>query len=105
VAGEVFDVAVDLRRTSPTFGRWSGVRLSAANRRQIYLPPGLAHGFCVISESADFAYKCTDYYDHRDERTLLWNDPNLAIDWPIEAPIVSEKDQHGLPLAEAPCFE
>lgn len=105
VAGEVFDVAVDLRRSSPTFGRWNGVRLSAANRRQIYLPPGLAHGFCVVSELAEFVYKCSDYYHPEDERTLLWNDPDLAIHWPIDTPLLSDKDRRGLRLAQAPCYE
>jgi dTDP-4-dehydrorhamnose 3,5-epimerase len=105
IRGEVFDVAVDLRRHSPTFGRWFGVRLSETNRRQLYIPPGLAHGFCVISEAAEFLYKCTDYYYPEHERTLLWNDPQLAIDWPVTQPLLSEKDRRGLLLGAAPVFE
>ncbi|MFC4313365.1 dTDP-4-dehydrorhamnose 3,5-epimerase [Steroidobacter flavus] len=98
--GEVFDVAVDLRRSSPTFGQWAGEYLSAENRRMLWIPPGFAHGFLVLSERVDFIYKCTDYYDPASERTLLWNDPELGIEWPIPAgveAIVSEKDRHGLP--------
>ena len=105
VRGEIFDVAVDLRRSSPTFGRWAGVRLSEVSHRRVYIPPGLAHGFCVVSEVADVVYNCTDYYDPEDEHTILWRDPQLAIDWPIREPIVSEKDKHGLPFAQAPCFD
>lgn len=101
VQGEVFDVAVDLRQSSPSFGRWFALHLSAANHRQVYLPPGLAHGLCVLSESADVIYKCTDYYYPEHERTILWNDPQLAIDWPITDPILSNKDRNGLPFAEA----
>ena len=104
-SGEVFDVAVDLRRDSPTFGKWIGALLSAANRRQVYLPPGLAHGFCVTSDEADFLYKCTDLYYPEYERTILWNDPDLAIDWPIRDPLVSDKDRQGLPFAGVPYFE
>jgi dTDP-4-dehydrorhamnose 3,5-epimerase len=103
--GEVFDVSVDLRRQSPTFGRWVGVHLSEANRRMLYVPPGIAHGFCVLSETADFLYKCTDYYHPEDERTLLWNDRDLAIDWPVTEPLVSEKDQQGAPFAAAVCYD
>jgi dTDP-4-dehydrorhamnose 3,5-epimerase len=105
VRGEVFDVAVDLRRRSPTFGRWTSVRLSAENHRQVYIPPGLAHGFCVLSDTAYFLYKCTDFYHPEHERTILWNDPQLNIGWPVSEPIVSKKDQNGLPLAEAPHFD
>jgi dTDP-4-dehydrorhamnose 3,5-epimerase len=105
VRGEVFDVVVDLRRESPTFGRWAGVVLSEANRRQLYVPPGLAHGFCVLSETADFLYKCTDYYYPQHERTILWNDAALAIDWPIHEPLLAEKDRRGLSFADAPCYE
>ena len=83
IAGEVFDVAVDLRRSSPTFGRWVGVVLSAENRRMLWVPPGFAHGFLALSESADFLYKTTDYWHPKHERTLLWNDPALGIDWPL----------------------
>ncbi len=105
VRGEIFDVAVDLRRSSATFGQWFGVRLSGPTRRMVYLPPGLAHGFCVVSDVADVVYNCTDYYDPEDEHTILWNDPQLAIDWPIRGPIISEKDERGLPFAQALCFE
>lgn len=101
VRGEVFDVAVDLRRDSPTFGRWTGVRLSEENRRQVYIPPGLAHGFCVLTEIADFLYKCTDYYSPQHERTISWDDPDLAISWPIESPVLSDKDRQGIRFADA----
>lgn len=94
VSGEVFDVAVDIRKDSPTYGQWEGVLLSEDNKRQFYVPPGFAHGFVVLSETADFEYKCTDYYDPSDEGSLLWNDPDLAIEWPIEDVQLSEKDQH-----------
>ncbi len=90
--GEVFDVAVDLRRDSPTFRKWHGVTLSSENKRQFYLPPGFAHGFLVLSESALFCYKCTDYYSPADEVTVRWNDPDLAIAWPMEQPILSTRD-------------
>lgn len=92
VHGKVFDVAVDIRRESLTFGHWCGVHLSAENKRQFWVPPGFAHGFVVLSESADFEYKCTDYYDPSDEGAILWNDPDLAIDWPVEFPLLSGKD-------------
>ena len=100
VRGEVFDVAVDIRRDSPTYGRWVGERLSETNQRQLWVPPGLAHGFLVLSESADFLYKTTDYYDPASERCLAWNDPTVRIDWPLEgqAPALSGKDQAGLAL-------
>jgi len=105
VAGEVYDVAVDLRRSSPTFGRWVGERLSAENHRMMWVPPGFAHGFVVLSESAEFLYKTTDYYAPEHERTLLWNDPALAIDWPIEgSPVLKPKDASGTPLAHAETF-
>jgi dTDP-4-dehydrorhamnose 3,5-epimerase len=94
--GEVFDVAVDLRRSSPTFGKWTGVHLSAESFRAFYIPPGFAHGFYVLSESADFQYKCTDLYAPEFERTLAWNDPALAIRWPLDRggePQLSEKDR------------
>ncbi len=100
--GEVFDVAVDLRRRSPTFGRWFGIRLSAENKRQLYIPVGFAHGFAVLSETALFAYKCTDFYAPEHEVTLLWNDPDLAITWPVEQPVLSEKDQRGKRLRDLP---
>lgn len=105
IAGEVFDVAVDLRRSSPTFGRWVGVTLSAENRRQLWVPPGFAHGFIVTSETAEFVYKCTDYYAPEHERCIRWDDPDLAIEWPLdETPIVSEKDAAGAAFAGAECF-
>ncbi|MEH2919976.1 dTDP-4-dehydrorhamnose 3,5-epimerase [Samsonia erythrinae] len=95
VRGEVFDVAVDIRQDSPTFGEWSGVILSEENKTQFWLPPGLAHGFVVLSDIADFEYKCTDYYDPSDEGCLLWNDPEIGIKWPIQTPLLSEKDKAG----------
>jgi len=103
--GEVFDVAVDLRRRSPTFGRHVAMTLSAANRRMLYIPPGFAHGFIVTSESADFLYKATEYWHPEHERTLLWNDRALGIAWPagIE-PILAAKDLAGVPLASADCY-
>ena len=100
--GEVYDVAVDLRRESKTFGKWWGTTLSSVDKRQLYLPPGFAHGFCVLSESCLFHYKCTGYYDPKSEITLLWNDPEIGIQWPIEAPVLSEKDRKGLKLSEIP---
>ena len=91
--GEVYDVALDIRVGSPTFGQWHGVFLSGENKRQFYVPPGFAHGFCVLSETATFLYKCTDYYAPGDEYGILWNDPDLKIDWPIgQSPLLSEKD-------------
>ena len=92
VTGRVFDVAVDIRKGSPTFGRWVGIELSEDNHRQFYVPPGFAHGFCVLSESADFLYKCTDYYAPEDEHGILWNDPAIGIEWPGSDFLVSEKD-------------
>jgi dTDP-4-dehydrorhamnose 3,5-epimerase len=105
VRGEVFDVAVDLRRSSLTFGQWTSAVLSAENRRQIYLPPGFAHGFYALSDHAEVMYKCTDFYSPAGERTILWNDPQLAIAWPAESPVLSDKDAHGLAFAAAPCFD
>jgi dTDP-4-dehydrorhamnose 3,5-epimerase len=105
--GEVFDVAVDVRRSSPTFGRWVGARLSAANRLALWLPPGFAHGFLVLSDFADFLYRCTDYYDPASERAVLWNDPAIGIEWPLEpgaAPILSAKDAAARPLARVDCL-
>jgi dTDP-4-dehydrorhamnose 3,5-epimerase len=101
VRGEVFDVVVDIRQDSPTYGLWAGVILSEDNKRQFWVPPGLAHGFVVLSDVADFEYKCTDYYDPTDEGCLIWNDPAVGIEWPkgVE-PILSIKDQNGLPLGE-----
>jgi dTDP-4-dehydrorhamnose 3,5-epimerase len=105
--GEVFDVAVDLRRGSPTFGRWAGELLSGANRRQLWIPEGFAHGFLVLSDEAEFLYKTTDYYHPETERCLRWDDPTLAIAWPPlgAPPAVSPKDSKGLPFHEAPVFE
>ncbi|MGH1430288.1 MAG: dTDP-4-dehydrorhamnose 3,5-epimerase [Neptuniibacter sp.] len=100
VSGEVFDVAVDIRPDSVTYGKWAGTILSAENKRQFWVPPGLAHGFVVLSDTADFEYKCTDYYDPTDEGCLIWNDPDLAIEWPITEPILSEKDKMGLLFKE-----
>ena len=98
--GEIWDVAVDVRRGSPTFGRWVAVTLSAENFRQCYVPPGFVHGFCVTSDFAEVEYKCTDFYDPTGEITVLWNDPDLAIPWPIRTPILSAKDQGGRRLAD-----
>lgn len=95
VRGEVFDVAVDIRQGSPSYGEWCGVTLSEENKTQFWLPPGLAHGFVVLSDTADFEYKCTDYYDPSDESCLLWNDPDVGIEWPITDPLLSEKDKLG----------
>lgn len=106
VAGSVFDVAVDLRRSSPTFGRWVGEILSAESRAQLWVPEGFAHGFLVLSETAEFVYKTTDYYAPEHERCIAWNDPTLAIDWPLQAPpVVSDKDGKGLPLLAADAFD
>lgn len=100
VRGKVFDVAVDIRKNSPTYGKWAGVILSEENKTQFWIPPGLAHGFVVLSDLADFEYKCTDYYFPNDEGCLIWNDPEIAIDWPVESPLLSGKDRQGLTLAE-----
>ena len=100
--GEVYDVAVDIRRGSPTFGQWAGVRLSSDNRRQLYVPPDFAHGFCVLSETALFSYKCTDYYHPETEGSILWNDPAIGIDWPIDSPSLSDKDREAPMLADVP---
>jgi dTDP-4-dehydrorhamnose 3,5-epimerase len=100
--GEVYDVAVDIRLGSPTFGHWVAERLSAENKRQLYIPPGFAHGFCVVSETALFAYKCTDLYHPQTEGSVLWNDPDLAIPWPIADPELSNKDRAGIRLADVP---
>lgn len=105
IAGEVFDVAVDIRASSPNFGKWVGVRLSAENKRQLWIPAGFAHGFVVLSETAEFLYKTTDYWFPQHERTLLWNDPAIGIQWPIGAePTLAEKDAAGKRLAEAETF-
>ena len=107
VAGEVFDVAVDIRRSSPTFGQWVGEILSADNKRQLWVPPGLAHGFMVLSESAEFLYKTSDYYAPGHERCIAWNDPTLAIDWPAlnGVPLLSGKDARGLAFFQAEMFK
>ena len=105
VSGEVFDVAVDIRKSSPNFGKWVGVNLSAENSRQLWVPPGFAHGFVVLSEQAEFLYKTTDYWAPEYERCLAWNDPEIGIDWPIsETPLLSAKDQLGKSLSEAEVF-
>jgi dTDP-4-dehydrorhamnose 3,5-epimerase len=100
--GEVFDVAVDIRVGSPTFGEWEGVSLSAENKRQFYVPPDFAHGFVVVSEVALFFYKCTDYYAPESEGTILWNDPEIGVEWPVESPKLSAKDADAPLLSEAP---
>ncbi|GED23431.1 dTDP-4-dehydrorhamnose 3,5-epimerase [Halomonas halmophila] len=103
--GEVFDVAVDMRQSSPTFGQWVGAMLSEQNKRMLWVPPGFAHGFYVTSEEAEFLYKCTDYYAPGDEVSIRWDDSGLSIDWPLSgAPNVSEKDAQGLSFADAPRF-
>ena len=94
VRGEVFDVAVDIRKNSPTYGSWESIILSEDNKKQFWVPPGFAHGFCVLSDVADFEYKCTDFYDSSDEGGLLWNDSDIGIDWPIKNPILSKKDNN-----------
>ena len=104
VVGEVYDVAVDLRRSSPNFGRAVGVSLSADNKQMLWVPPRFAHGFMVLSESADFLYKTTDYWFQQHERTLLWNDPALGIAWPDLPPLLADKDAAGLPLARAETY-
>lgn len=106
-AGEVFDVAVDIRRSSPTFGKWVGAHLSAENKRQLWVPPGLAHGFLVLSDYAEFLYKTTDYYAPQHERCIVWNDPDLAIEWPKLAglePLLSAKDAAGFSLSASEVF-
>ncbi|ALV91748.1 MULTISPECIES: dTDP-4-dehydrorhamnose 3,5-epimerase [Pantoea] len=108
VAGEVYDVAVDMRKSSPTFGKWVGVYLSADNKRQLWVPEGFAHGFYVTSDSAEFVYKCTDYYNPQHEHSLLWNDSDLNIQWPIsegDTPALSAKDKVGTPLSHAVTFD
>ncbi|MBN3852549.1 dTDP-4-dehydrorhamnose 3,5-epimerase [Paraburkholderia sp. Ac-20340] len=106
IAGEVFDVAVDVRRSSPTFGQWVGVTLSAENRRQLWVPPGFAHGFVAMSDVAEMLYKTTDYWYPEHERSLLWSDPAIGIEWPLDgAPTLAAKDAQGLPLAQAQTYE
>ena len=94
ITGEIFDVTVDIRKDSPTFGQWTGVRLSDKNKRQVYIPEGFAHGFCVISETAIFTYKCSDFYSSDSERGILWSDPAIGVDWPVENPVLSDKDRN-----------
>lgn len=104
IKGEVYDVAVDVRKSSPTFGQWKGVVLSEENKRIFWVPPGFAHGFYVTSDEAEFVYKCTDYYSPEHEKSILWNDPELAIQWPVpegDAPLLSEKDSKGNLFSEA----
>jgi dTDP-4-dehydrorhamnose 3,5-epimerase len=102
IDGEIFDVAVDVRWQSPTFGQWFGINLSAENKKQLYIPVGFAHGFCVLSDFAEINYKCTDYYSPADERGILWNDPMLAINWPVQNPILSARDQQHPRFTEIP---
>lgn len=109
VDGAVFDVAVDLRKSSPTFGQWAGVVLSAENQRMFWVPPGFAHGFLTLSDSADFLYKATEYYAPAHERSVLWNDPAIGIDWPLAAlggmePLLAAKDAAGIPLKDAETY-
>ena len=107
VTGRAYDVAVDIRRSSPRFGQWAGIELSAENMRMLWIPPGFAHGFVALEDGTDFVYKCTDFYAPEHERTLLWCDPALAIAWPLDGigqPIVAPKDQAGLPLGEAETY-
>ncbi|MBD1837181.1 dTDP-4-dehydrorhamnose 3,5-epimerase [Coleofasciculus sp. FACHB-501] len=105
IAGTIFDVAVDIRKSSPTFGQWVGCLLSAENKHQLWIPSGFAHGFLVVSEAAEVLYKTTDYYAPQHERCLLWNDPGIAIDWPLTVPpVLSAKDQAGQPLKIAEVF-
>jgi len=100
VVGEVFDVAVDIRKSSPTFGQWVGVNLSAENKRQLWIPEGFAHGFVTLSETAEFLYKTTNYYHRESEGAIVWNDPELNIEWPIEGALLSEKDQNAQPFLQ-----
>ena len=100
IEGEVFDVAVDVRKGSPHFGQWVGVMLSGENFKQLYVPPGFLHGFCVLSETADFEYKCTDFYDGNDEIGVRWDDPEIGVRWPIDDPLISEKDASAPLLSE-----
>jgi len=102
IKGVVFDVVVDIRRGSPSFGHWVGVNLSEENKRQLFVPEGFAHGFCVLSETADVVYKCSDFYVPEDEGGILWSDPDLAIDWPISEPLISAKDSRLPRLADVP---
>ena len=103
--GEVFDVAVDVRRNSPNFGKWTGVVLSEKNHRMLYVPPGFAHGYCTLTDDVDFLYKCTDRYFPEGERSIIWNDPQIGIEWPVDSPLVSDKDRQAPLLADAECYE
>ena len=107
VRGAVFDVCVDIRKSSPNFGRWVGEILSAENYRQLWVPPGFAHGFLVLAEDTDFLYKTTDYYAPDHERTIIWNDPTIGVDWPVEDLNInlSEKDQQGFSLEQAEVYD
>ncbi len=105
LAGVVFDVAVDIRQGSPTFGQWFGCELSAENHFQLYIPEGFAHGFCVLSDEALFSYKCTDTYHSVTEHCLLWNDPDIGIEWPVTSPLLSDKDRNGLLLKDLPAAD
>lgn len=108
ISGEVFDVSVDLRRSSPFFGKWAGAILSAENKKMLWVPPGFGHGFYVMSPEAEFVYKCTDYYAPKHERCIIWNDPSIGINWPLipgTAPVLSKKDEEGLSLTQAEVFE
>lgn len=104
VQGEIFDVAVDIRSGSPTFGEWVGFALNDENKQQLYVPEGFAHGFVVTSETAEVVYKCTSLYAPEQEGSLLWNDPDIGIDWPVESPLLSAKDQHGQRLVDLPAL-
>jgi dTDP-4-dehydrorhamnose 3,5-epimerase len=101
LSGEVFDVGVDIRKGSPTFGKWFGMTLTGESKRGLYIPPNFAHGFCVLSKEAEFFYKCSDFYSPENERCIRWNDPDLAIDWPLENPVISEKDANAPPFKDA----
>ncbi len=105
IRGEVYDVAVDLRVDSPTFGKWVGAYLSEENNHQLYIPPGFAHGFCVVSDVADFMYKCSDTYHPEDEHVIAWNDAQLNINWPIDTPILSDRDRIAQPFSDATYYE
>ncbi len=102
ISGSVFDVAVDIRRGSPSYGKWFGTEISAENKRQLWLPSGCAHGFCVISGTALFSYKCTDFYNPKTEHTIIWNDEEIGIDWPVSEPVISSKDANGIKLKNMP---
>ncbi|MCK9174138.1 MAG: dTDP-4-dehydrorhamnose 3,5-epimerase [Desulforhopalus sp.] len=104
--GEVFDVAVDIRRSSPTFGQWVGVKLSAENKKQLWVPAGFAHGFAVLSDEAEFLYRTTDYWAPEYERGIKWNDPTIGVDWPVDfTPLLSEKDEKGIAFVDAEVYE